>query len=54
MHVERWPVGAGERRLAALKEERIEIGREVVGIIHQNDREDSQNQHDREPSQNRL
>ena len=37
----------------ALQEERIEIGRKVVGIIRQYRGQHPQDQHDREPAQDR-
>jgi len=53
VNVKRRPVGAGERRLAALQEERIEIGRKIIGIVRQNRDQYPQNQQDREPVKNR-
>ena len=51
VYVERSPL-APERRLAALQEERMEIGREVVGIVRKNDDQHPQDQHYREPAEN--
>src|SRR6266852_8103614 len=53
VNVKRRAVGAGERRLAALQEERIEIGRKIIGIVRQNRDQHSQDQQDREPAKNR-
>jgi hypothetical protein len=53
VQVESGTVHAAERRLAALQEERTEIGWEIVGIVSQNHGQHAQNQHDREPAQNR-
>jgi len=52
--VKRRPVGAGESRLAALQEERIEIGRKIIGIARQNRDQHPQNQQDREPAKSRC
>ena len=53
VNVKRRAVGAGESRLAALEEERIEIGRKIIGIVRQNRHQHSQDQQDREPAKNR-